>query len=273
MAARIEALVSAAPISTGLIAALSQLRFIANPAAGYDRIDLDAARARDIRITNAPGANDACVADLAFGLLLAVARDIVNADRFVRSGDWPQGGYGSWMTRLSGRRIGILGLGRIGANIARRAAGFDMRIAYHNRHRREDAPYAYHDTLLSLAQASEILMVACPGGAGTRHLVNTEVLHALGAGGLVVNIARGTIIDEAALIAALQDGTIAGAGLDVFEREPLVPPALLSMPNVVLTPHRGGASFETWNETCDIVKANLWTFFRGQPPLNPIPPD
>lgn len=271
VAARIEALVSGAPVDARLIAALPRLRLIAHPGIGYDKIDVAAARARGIIVTNAPGATDICVADMALGLLLALARDILVSDRFLRAGHWQAKTYPRWPRRVSRLRMGVLGLGRIGLNIARRGEAFEMPVAYHNRHRRADLPYLYCNTPLSLAEWADVLMIACPGGDATHHIVDAAVLRALGRDGLVVNISRGSVIDEAALVAALQKGTIAGAALDVFEHEPAVPAALMALDNVVLTPHRAGSTLETWNETADVTRANLWAFFRGEPVRNPIP--
>lgn len=270
VARRVEALVGAAPVGRALIDALPRLRFIANSGAGYEKIDVAAARERGIVVTNTPGVTDGCVADMAFGLLLAAARHIVRGDRFARSGSWATDSY-PLVPRVHGRRLGILGLGRIGLAIAKRAAGFDMPVAYCNRRRRSDVAYAYHETPEALARDCDFLVVACPAAPDTRHIVDAAVLQALGPKGIVVNIARGSIIDERALIDALQRNVIAGAGLDVLEEEPAVPAALAALDNVVLMPHRGGGTFETWEDACDLVKANLWSYFRGEPPLTPIP--
>lgn len=269
VAARVEALVSAAPAGRPVIDTLPRLRLIANPGAGYEKIDTEAAAARDIALTNTPGVTNGCVADMAFALLLAVGRHVLAGDRHVRAGRWPEAAY-PLVHRVHGRRMGILGLGEIGMAIACRAEAFYMPVSYHNRHPRPGAPYRYHPTLLGLAAASDILVVACPGGEATRHLVDAGVLQALGRGGTVVNISRGTVIDETALVAALTDGTIAGAGLDVFEHEPYVPQTLLDLPNVVLMPHRGGGTFETWEEAADLTIANLEAFFGGRPLLSPV---
>ncbi len=269
VAARIEAMVGAGPVRAELIDALPHLRLIANAGAGYDKLDLDAARRRNLTVTNTPDVTDGCVADLAIGLLLAVARDIVRGDRFVRQGKWLAGGY-PLVPRVHGRRLGILGMGRIGRAIARRAQGFDMSVAYHNRRPVEGVDHAYFASPVELAENCDYLVVACPGGAATHHLVDRKVLDALGPKGIVVNIARGTIIDEAALVEALEEGRIAGAGLDVFQHEPKVPARLMALDNVVLMPHRGGGTMETWEDACDLVKANLSAFFAGKPVLTPI---
>ena len=266
----VTALIAAAPVTAEVIAALPALRLIAVYGVGYDKVDLAAARARGIAVTNTPGPTDGCVADMAFALLLAAARGIVSGDRFVRDGKWLAGSY-PLMPRLHSRPMGILGMGRIGQAIARRAAAFDMKVLYHNRRPVPGSPYAYRDSVLALAQDCELLMVACPGGAATSGLVNAEILRALGPRGIVVNIARGSIVDEPALIAALRDGTIAAAGLDVFEHEPAVPAELMSLGNAVLMPHRGGGTVETWEECADMVIANLHAHFTGAPLPTPIP--
>lgn len=266
------ALIAKAPVSAQVIAALPKLRHIAVYGVGYDKIDLAAARARGIAVTNTPGPTDGCVADMAFALLLAAARGVVSGDRFVRDGKWMQGAY-PLMPRIHSRTMGILGLGRIGLAIARRASAFDMKVLYHNRRPVPDVPYGYRDSVEALARDCDLLVVACPGGEATRHIVNAAVLRALGPTGIVVNIARGTVIDEAALVAALQSRTIAAAGLDVFEHEPQVPAALMACDNAVLMPHRGGGTIETWEECADMVIANLRAHFAGAPLPNPIPGD
>jgi lactate dehydrogenase-like 2-hydroxyacid dehydrogenase len=269
LAAEVEALIAAAPISAALIAALPRLRLIAAYGVGVDKIDLGAARARGIAVTNSPGPTDGCVADMAFALLLAAARGVVAGDRFVRAGKWRDGLF-PLLPRIHHRRMGILGLGRIGREIARRVAGFDMPVSYHNRRRVADVDYAYKDSVVALAADADVLMVACPGGAATRHLVDAAVLRALGPRGILVNIARGSIVDEAALIAALEGGVIAAAGLDVFDHEPEVPARLIALDNVVLTPHRGGGTIETWQECADLVIANLRAHYRGERLPTPV---
>jgi lactate dehydrogenase-like 2-hydroxyacid dehydrogenase len=269
--ARAGALIAGAPVSHALMDVLPKLGLIAVPGAGTDRVDIPYAASRGVAVTNAPGTTDGCVADMAFALLLAVARHVVAGDAHARSGAWEREDY-PLVPRLYGRRMGIVGLGRIGMEIAKRAAGFDMPVAYHNRRPRDDVPFAYHDSPRALAEAVDILMLAAPGGAGTRHMIDAAVLAALGPKGLVVNIGRGPVIDEAALIEALESGAIAGAGLDVLENEPVVPSRLAALSNVVLTPHRGGGTFETWQEVCDMVRANLHAHFRGEPLISPVQP-
>jgi len=266
------ALIAKAPVTAAIIEALPRLRHIAVYGVGYDKVDLAAARARGIAVTNTPGPTDGCVADMAFALLLAAARGIVGGDRFVRDGRWLSGTF-PLMPRLHSRPIGILGLGRIGMAIAGRAEAFDMKVRYHSRRRVPGVAYEYRDSVEARARDSEIRVVAGPGGEATRGLVDAATLRALGPRGIVVNIARGSIIDEPALAAALQDGTIAAAGLDVFDHEPQVPSALMALDNVVLMPHRGGGTIETWQECADMVIDNLAAHFAGAPLPNPIPAD
>lgn len=266
------ALIAKAPVTAEIIAALPQLRHIAVYGVGYDKIDVAAARARGIAVTNTPGPTDGCVADMAFALLLSAARGIASGDRFVRAGKWPEGAY-PLLPRINSRTMGILGLGRIGLAIARRAAAFDMPVLYHSRRPVPGVPYSYRESVAALARDCDLLVVACPGGEATRGLVSAAVLRALGPRGIVVNIARGSIIDEPALVEALQNGTIAAAGLDVFDHEPTVPADLVALDNVVLMPHRGGGTIETWEECADMVIANLAAHFAGAPLPNPIPGD
>lgn len=269
VASRIEVLTNYGAVGRRFIEALPRLKVIVNGGAGYEGVDLDAVRARGLVLTNVPGVTDGCVADMAFALLLSAARAVVRADRFVRAGRWPREAF-PLVPRVHGRRLGILGMGRIGLAIARRGAGFDMPVAYHNRRRRDDVDHMFCPTLLELARVSDFLVVACPGGPETHRIVNAEVLEALGPKGIVVNIARGTIIDEPALIAALQTGRIMAAGLDVFEREPQVPAELIALENVVLAPHRAGGTEETWHESCELVMANIRAHFVGTPYPTPV---
>lgn len=230
-----------------LIAALPSLQVISNFGVGVDRIDLAAAKARGIAVGHTPDVLNDCVADTAMGLMLDVARRSMEADRYVRAGQWvANGGKSIGLGRkVSGARLGIVGLGRIGQTIARRAGGFDMEVRYHSRRPVPDAPWAYEPSLLALASWCDFLIVIVAGGAATRHLVNAEVLQALGPRGFLVNVARGSVVDEAALVDALRNKVIAGAGLDVFENEPHVPEALFALDNVVLLPHIASNTEET----------------------------
>ena len=257
-------------VSDGLIAALPDLELIAVCGVGYDGVNVTAAKARGIHVTHTPGVLTDDVADLAIGLLIATARQLNRADRHVRDGLWPSGAY-PLTRKVSGSRLGIVGLGRIGAAVAHRAAAFGLDIAYHNRRRRADVPYRYAATLVELAASVDFLIVCAQGGAQTRHLVNAEVIEALGPTGILINVGRGSIVDEAAVAAALRDGKLAGAGLDVFEREPHVLPALIECPHTVLTPHVGSATASTRKAMGDLVLANLEAHFAGQPLVTPIP--
>jgi hydroxypyruvate reductase len=253
-----------------IIEALPRLEIIACFGIGVDRIDLACARARGIRVTNTPDVVTDDTADIALALILAVERRIVEGDRFVRRGDWLRGEL-PFGRALGGRRLGIIGLGRIGRAIARRAEAFDMTIAYNGPRPKTDVAYRYFADPAALAEWSEILAVACPGGEATRHLVGKRVIEALGAEGTLVNIARGSIVDERALIAALAAGTLGGAGLDVFASEPLVPAALAAMENVVLMPHTGSATHQTRRAMGDLVIDNLLAHFAGRPLSTPVP--
>lgn len=252
-----------------LIEALPSLRVIANFGVGVDTIDLQAARERGVAVSNTPDVLTGCVADLAFGLLIDVARRLSAADRFVRRGDWLKGQF-PLATRVWGKRLGIVGLGRIGTAIARRAGGFEMPVRYHSRRIIENCPYDYEASLPALAAWADFLVIACAGGAATRHLVSREVIDALGPQGFLVNISRGSVVDEPALVEALQAGRIAGAALDVFEDEPNVPPALTRLDSVVLLPHIASATAETRQAMADCVLANLRSWFDSGRLLTPV---
>lgn len=249
---------------------LPALEIVSSFGVGYDRVDAVAAAARGIVVTNTPGVLDEEVADLAIGLLLATLRRIPQADRFVREGRWPAGHFPLSPT-LRGRRVGILGLGAIGKMVARRLEGFGVEIGYHGRSRQTGVVYEYYASPVALAARSDVLVVVVPGGAATRHLVDAGVLVALGPDGVLVNVARGSVVDEAALIEALRTGTIGGAGLDVFEDEPNVPAALIEMGNVVLLPHIASASHATRAAMGRLVADNLIAWFDGQPAVTPVP--
>jgi lactate dehydrogenase-like 2-hydroxyacid dehydrogenase len=248
---------------------LPALRIVASFGVGYDKIDAAAAAERGVIVTNTPGVLDDEVADTALGLLLMTARELSRAERYLRAGSWPDGAYPLTKATLNGRTMGILGLGRIGEAIAQRAQAFGISIAYHNRHRK-DVAYSYYPTLLELATAVDILMIVIPGGDETRHLVNAEILEALGPDGILINVARGTVVDEEALAEALRTNTILSAGLDVFEHEPQVHPALLDLPNAVLLPHVGSATIPTRNAMGQLVVDNLTNWFTHGAPLTPV---
>jgi len=253
-----------------LIEKLPALEIIANFGVGYDGIDVKAAAERGIIVTNTPDVLTGEVADLALGLLLATVRQIPQVDRYLRAGKWLEKPY-PLTTTLRERKIGILGLGRIGKAIARRCEAFDLEIAYHGRRRQDDVPYRYYDNLVDMARDVDVLMVVAPGGDATYHIVNEEVLNALGPNGILINVGRGTVVDEKALIAALRDGRILSAGLDVFENEPHVPAELIAIDHVVLLPHVGSASVYTRNAMGQLVVDNLVSWFEGKGPKTPVP--
>jgi lactate dehydrogenase-like 2-hydroxyacid dehydrogenase len=255
--------------SNTLVDALPALEIIAINGIGTDAVDLENARARSLRVTTTPDVLTDDVADMAWALLLAASRRICAGDRFVRAGRWPDGGP-PLATKVSSKRLGILGLGRVGQAIARRAEGFDMSIAYNNLHPIEGVGYRYYPNLEGLASASDFLVVAVSGGQQTRGIVDRTVLDALGPDGILINVARGTVIGEPALVAALAEGRLGAAGLDVFAHEPEVPQALWTMDNVVLQPHQASATVETRHAMADLVLANLAAHFAGQEPLTPV---
>ena len=248
--------------SAALIERMPKLEIIACFGVGYDAIDLKAAQQRGIAVTNTPDVLTDAVAELAIGLMIAAARRVVEGDRYVRAGKWLQGPL-PLGTRVSGARLGILGMGRIGKAIAEAGTAFNMTVSYHGP-RPKDVPYRYYDRPASLAAAVDFLVVACPGGAATRHLVDGAVLAALGPKGTLVNVSRGSVVDEVALVKALQDGVIGGAALDVFADEPRVPAALLTMDNVVLSPHTGSATHATRGAMGQLVIDNLRAHFAGK---------
>lgn len=268
-AGRIRGIASFGPVSGALIERLPKLEIIANCGVGVDGIDLDAAHARGVIVTNAPGVLNDCVADTALALTLGVLRKFPRAEAYLRSGYWATRGAYPLATSLGGKTMGILGLGRIGEAVAKRASACGMRIRYHNR-RRKDVPYPYDPDPVALAGNADVLVVATPGGAETRGLVGARVLDALGPSGYLVNIARGSVIDEPLLLRYLQEKRIAGAGLDVFEDEPNVPPAFFALENAVLLPHVASASLETRTAMGNLVLENLRRHFAGQPVLTPV---
>lgn len=247
-----------------LIDAMPALKVISSFGVGLDAFDLDAARARGIAVGYTPDVLNDCVADTAFALLMDVSRGVSAADRFVRRGDWLTGQF-PLATKVSGKRLGILGLGRIGRAIARRASGFDMQVRYHNRNAVPDVDYGYAPTLKELAQWCDYLVIASAGGDSTRGLVSREILDALGPKGFLINISRGTVTDQDALVDALVHKRIAGAGLDVFTHEPKVPEALMALDNVVLLPHVASNTHETRADMGQRVEDNLAAFFAGRP--------
>ncbi|ALR19412.1 2-hydroxyacid dehydrogenase [Sphingobium baderi] len=267
-----RALVSFGAVGAGaaIMDALPRLEMIGLFSVGYDKVDVDHARAKGIRVSNTPDVLTDDVADLAVGLLFATARNIAAYDRMVRSGAWARGEGVPLSARVTGRRIGILGLGRIGRAIAARLEPVAGEILYHNRRPQADTHYRYVADRIDFARQSDVIMVATSGGAETSRLVDAEMLEALGPKGVIVNISRGSVIDEHALVAALTDRRIAGAGLDVFANEPHVPAALFAMDQVVLQPHQGSATVETRQAMADLVLANLDAWASGRPLVTPV---
>ncbi|SDP90041.1 Lactate dehydrogenase [Rhodoferax sp. OV413] len=257
-------LVTSAPAgaSAALLAALPALRVVSSHGVGLDQIDVAGAAQRGIAVGYTPEVLNDCVADLAMALLLDVARGASAADRFVRRGDWPKAKF-RLARKVTGQRLGILGLGRIGRAIAQRAAGFEMQIRYTNRNPVADVPWTFEPALVELARWADTLVVITAGGAATRHLVNAEVLEALGPDGFLVNVARGSVVDQAALVQALKQGRIAGAGLDVYADEPNVPAELMALDNVVLLPHIASATRETRQAMEVLTVDNLRAFYAG----------
>lgn len=256
--------------SADLMAALPQLEMIACFGVGTDAIDLKAAAARRIKVSNTPDVLTGDVADLALGLCIAVARMMPQGDVLVRDHKWPQGTM-PLATRFFGKRLGIVGLGRIGMAIAKRAAGFEMEISYHNRNKRSDVPYHYCETVEALATQSDFLVAAVAGGEGSKAMISSAALIALGPDGYFINIARGSVVDEAALLHALENGVIKGAGLDVYLNEPNIDPRFMKLQNVVVLPHVGSGTFETRKAMGKLVRDNLEAHFAGRPLLSAVP--
>ena len=248
---------------------LPKLEMIACNGVGVDAVDLATCRARNIKVSNTPDVLTEDVADLALALMLGIARHIAQADAYTRAGQWSKASY-KLLTRMNTKRLGILGLGRIGLAIAKRAEGFSMPVSYHTRHERGDVPYKHYASPIELARNSDFLVAIVPGGAGTENLVNAEVLKALGPTGYFINVSRGSVVDEPALLEALENNVIAGAGLDVFWNEPNINPRFLKLQHVVLYPHGGSATVETRGAMGQLTRDNLAAYFAGQPLLTPV---
>jgi lactate dehydrogenase-like 2-hydroxyacid dehydrogenase len=259
------------PTTAALIERLPKLEIVANFGVGYDSIDLAAAIARGVVVTNTPDVLNDEMGDFTVGLLVATIRRLPQADRFIRAGLWADGKAFPLSATLRGRSIGIVGMGRIGKVIARRLSGFDLPIAYHSRRPQPDVAYHYYPTLHGLAEAVDTLIVVLPGGAATHNVIDAGILKALGPNGVLINVARGSVVDEPALIRALEDGTILAAGLDVFAREPKVPAELLELGHVVLLPHIGTATHHTRDIMGQLVVRNVVSWFAGDGPITPVP--
>jgi len=252
-----------------LMDALPKLELISNFGVGVDQIDLEAAKKRNIMVTNTPDVLNDCVADTAMALVLNTLRKFPQSEAYLRSGFWPARGTYPLTTSVGGKTLGILGLGRIGEAIAKRAQAFGMKIRYHNRSKK-NVPYAYDADPVALAKNSDVLLVVTPGGAGTAKLVNAKVLDALGPQGYLVNVARGSVVDEPVLLRYLQEKKIAGAGLDVYAHEPQVPPGFFALDNAVLLPHVASATAETRKAMGDLQVENLHLHFAGKPVKTPV---
>lgn len=258
------------PLHDETVQALPNLKVISSFGVGYDALNEQLLNERNIRVGYTPDVLNDCVADLAIGLMIDISRGLSASDRYVRQGKWPSGPF-PLQRRVSGKRMGILGMGRIGEAIAKRASGFDMDVAYHNRRKRDDVPHTYIDSATALAEWSDYLVIAVTGGAGTSKLVNTDVLRALGPEGFLINISRGTVIDEEALLEALKAKEIAGAALDVFTNEPHVPTGFFDLDNVVLLPHVASATHETRRAMADLVTKNLRHYYATGEVHTPVP--
>jgi lactate dehydrogenase-like 2-hydroxyacid dehydrogenase len=270
----IGAMAVSAPVQTvddALLASLPKLRIISSFGVGYDHIDVKAAAQRGIIVTHTPDVLTEEVADTTIGLLLNTLRELPQAERFLRAGRWPTGNYPLSRATLRDRTVGIVGLGRIGMAIAHRLEAFGVPIVYHTRQKRPELGYRHYPRLLDMARDVDTLIVIVPGGAGTKNMINADVLSALGPNGVVINVARGSVIDEPALIAALRERKILAAGLDVFAAEPHVPEELLALDNAVLLPHVGSASEFTRAKMDQLLVDNIQAWAAGEPPPTPVP--
>lgn len=254
-----------------VMARLPKLECVSSFGVGYDNVDVKYAAAHGITVCNTPEVLNEEVADTALGLLLCTVREFPQAERFLRAGKWMSGGYPLSKATLRDRTVGIVGLGRIGKAIAKRIEAFGVPVVYHSRNPQKDVSYRYYAKLVDMAKDVDTLIVITPGGPETKHLVNAEVLAALGPRGIVINLSRGTVVDDAALIKALREKTIFSAGLDVFVNEPEVPKEYLEMDNIVLFPHLGSASVWTRQKMEQLVVDNLLAWSAGKPPLTPVP--
>ncbi|MDR3476171.1 MAG: 2-hydroxyacid dehydrogenase [Devosia sp.] len=256
-------------VDGALIDRLPKLEIVANFGVGYDSIDTAAAKARNVRVTNTPNVLNEAVAELTIGLMIALARRLPQADRFVRDGKWVKGGF-PLQSELTGKTVGILGLGRIGKEIAIRAQAMKMRVVYYGRRKQPREPFSFYDDLTDMARDADWLVIIAPGGKGTEKIVSRQVLEALGPQGRLVNVARGSLVDEAAMVEMLASGALGGAALDVFVEEPQVPEALFGLDNVVLSPHQGSATGETRFLMGKLVVDNLIAHFDGEPLISPV---
>lgn len=256
-------------VQAPLMEKLPNLEIIASFGVGYDNIDTATAKARNIRVTNTPDVLNDAVAEITIGLMISLARRIPQGDQFVRQGKWPGNNFGLF-SELTGKTVGILGLGRIGKEIATRAQAMKMRVVYYGRKQQNSVPYIYYNDLEDMARDSDWLVIIAPGGKGTERIVSKKVLEALGPTGMLVNVARGTLVDEPAMVELLQNGGLGGAALDVFEKEPEVPEALFGLDNVVLSPHQGSATNQSRDAMGALLVANLERHFAGEPLISAV---
>jgi lactate dehydrogenase-like 2-hydroxyacid dehydrogenase len=254
-----------------LMARFPNLEIVSSFGVGYDHMDVKWAVAHGVVLTNTPGVLNEEVADTALALLLCTVREFPQAERFVRAGKWMERGYPLSRASLRDRTVGLVGMGGIGQAIARRLDAMQVPVVYHTRQNRPQLPYRHYPKLIDMARDADILLVIVPGGAATANMINTEILDALGPDGILINMARGSVVDEPALIKALQEKRIMAAGLDVFAKEPEVPAELLAMDNVVLFPHLGSASVTTRDKMDQLVVDNILAWAAGKPPLTPVP--
>ena len=259
------------PMGAGFFGRFPKLEIISSFGVGYDHVDAKWAAAHGIVVTNTPDVLTEEVADTALGLLLCTVRELPQAERYLRAGKWLEGDYPLTRATLRDRIIGMVGLGRIGRAIARRLDAFRVPVVYHSRHQQPGVPYRHYPQLVDMARDVDVLMVVTPGGPATKHLIDANVLEALGPDGILINMSRGSVVDEPALIAALEAGKILSAGLDVLANEPRVPPELMAMENVVLFPHVGSASVYTRDAMGQLVVDNLLSWAAGKGPLTPVP--
>ena len=269
VAPRIRTVVTEGWAPANFQAKFPNLELIASFGVGYDGVDIEAAKARKIAVTNTPGVLDDAVADLTIGLLIAVTRGMVVGDNYIRNGEWLKANM-PLMSHLRGRQAGILGLGRIGLAIAQRLQAFGIEINYHNRRERSDVDYKYYSSLSMMAQDVDFLILSCVGGEETKKIVNREIMKKIGPNGVLINISRGSVVDEGDLVACLEEGKLGGAGLDVFTSEPHVPEALFKMPQVVLQPHIGSATLQTRIAMGQLVVDNVDAYYAKKPLLTPV---
>ena len=274
IAPRVRAIAISGPpgtVDAALMQRLPKLEIVSSFGVGYDNVDAKWASQHGVVVTNTPDVLNEEVADTAIGLLLCTVREFPQADRFVRSGQWTQKGFPLSKASLRNRTIGMVGLGRIGKAIARRLDAMLAPVVYHSRRPQEGVPYRYYPKLLDMARDVDVLLVITPGGKETQNLINAEVLDALGPDGILINMSRGSVVDEPALIKALKDKKILSAGLDVYLKEPEVPKELIEMDHIVLFPHLGSASVHTRQKMEQLVVDNLLAWGAGKPPLTPVP--